>query len=519
MVNLQEYLVQASLPTVATECYKPLTDTCNPDYLNHGLNIKDGKVLQFNATWVTEAAVSGAAGSIDYCDVIVTYTHPKFNDTIHTQVVLPSASHWNGRFQGVGGGGWAGNSGIGSLMKPLGQNYSAGMTDAGHDPRLPDSSSWWLDSHGQINIDLFTDFASVALGDLADIGKQLSNRYYGYGPVYSYWNGCSTGGRQGWMMAQRYPEAYDGIYAGAPAAQWDRFVVAGYWSILQMNIRQHYPNQCIFNAFTAAVVEACDGLDGVTDGVIDNFAACKFDPKSMVGTQVDCSGTELTIVEADAEIVAATWQGPRTQNGDFVWWGILPGTPFSGLSNTICTNVTDCKPVPFSIPPDWISRWCLGDAGANLTALTVDEFIDVFHKCKAKYEHIIGTNDVDLTPFARAGGKMISWHGLSDELIFPLATGDYYQRVLNGDPNAKDYFRFFYAPGAEHCGGGAGYAPLNPFQAVVDWTEKGIVPETLAASGPSGNRDLCLYPLVAVYKGGDTRDAGSYDCQEGFSAE
>ncbi|EHK44769.1 uncharacterized protein TrAtP1_002890 [Trichoderma atroviride] len=213
MVNPSDYLFQAVL------AYKSLTETCNPDYLSHDLNIKDGKVLQINATRVTDAAVSGAEGPIDYCNIIVTYTHPKYNDTIHTQVVLPSASHWNGLFQGVGGGGWAGNSGIGSLMKPLGQNYSAGMTDAGHDPRLPDSSSWWLDSHGQINIGLFTDFASVALGDLADIGKQLSNRYYGYGPVYSYWNGCSTGGRQGWMMAQRYPEAYDGIYAGAPAAQ------------------------------------------------------------------------------------------------------------------------------------------------------------------------------------------------------------------------------------------------------------------------------------------------------------
>ena len=494
------------------------TNPCEPDYLARGLNVENGKVLQVNATWVTDASVSGggAAGPIDYCNVIVTYTHPKFNDTIHTQVLLPSASNWNGRFQGIGGGGWAADSGVASLMPGLAQNYSTGMTDAGHNPNLADSSTWYLNSKGQINIDLLTDFASVGLGDLADIGKQLSHSYYGYGPVHSYWNGCSTGGRQGWMMAQRYPEAYDGIYAGSPAAQWDRFQVAQYWGIFQMNIRNHYPNQCIFSAFTTAVVEACDALDGVVDGVIDNFAACKFDTKSMVGTKVNCSGTELTIVEADAEIVAHTWQGPRTQDGDFVWWGIMPGTEFSGLTDTTCTDVTDCTPFPFSITTDWMSRWCIGNANANLTALTLDDFVHVFYECKAKYENIIGTNDIDLTPFARAGGKMISWHGLADQLIYPLATGNYYRRVLDREPNTKDYFRFFYAPGVMHCGGGAGYTPTNPFQAVVDWVERGIVPETLAASGPSGSRNLCLYPLVAVYKGGNTSEPSSYECREHF---
>lgn len=491
-------------------------DPCDPSFLSKGLRIKDGQVLSLTANWTVDATVAGATGKINYCNVLVTYTHPGWNDTINTQVLLPATHNWNGRFQGIGGGGWAANSGLGSLMAPLGQNYSTGNTDAGHNPNLPDSSSWYLTADGDLNIPLLTDFASVALGDLADIGKQLSNRYYGYGPVHSYWNGCSTGGRQGWMMAQRYPGAYDGIYAGSPAAQWDRFQVAQYWGQFVMNQLQHWPNQCVFNAFTTAVVAACDALDGVTDGVIANFGACKFDPASLIGTVVPCSGVNLTIIDKDATIVFKVWQGPRTSNGSFVWWGIQPGTRFSGLTNTKCTDATNCTGAPFSITSDWMTRWCIGNASFDLTTLTLDGYVAVFSECHQKYEGIIGTNNVDLRPFAAAGGKMISWHGLADQLIYPLQTGDYYQRVLDRDPHAPDYFRFFYAPGVQHCGGGAGETPTNPFQAVVDWVEKGIVPQTLPANNGARTRNLCLYPLVSVYASGDPNLASSFECRKSF---
>ncbi|KAJ9133119.1 Carboxylic ester hydrolase [Coniochaeta hoffmannii] len=493
-------------------------DPCDVDFLASGLKIKDAQLLDLTANWTIGATVTGANGMINYCNVLVTYTHPGWNDTIHTQVLLPATKNWNGRFQGVGGGGWAANSGVGSLMAPLGQNYSTGNTDAGHNPSLPDTSSWHRGANGDLNIPLLTDFASVALGDLADIGKQLSRKYYGYGPVHSYWNGCSTGGRQGWIMAQKYPGAYDGIYAAAPAAQWDRFQVAQYWGQFVMNQLQHWPNQCVFDAFTAAVVAACDGLDGVTDGVISNFDACKWDPATLVGTTISCSGgVSIKIVDKDATIVSKVWQGPRASDGSFLWWGIQPGAPFSGLTGTTCTNVTNCKGAPFSITSDWMTRWCIGDADFDLTALTLDEYTSVFYECKHKYEGIIGTNDIDLQPFARAGGKMISWHGLADQLIYPLATGDYYQRVLDGDPDAPDYFRFFYAPGVQHCGGGAGEAPTNPFQAVVDWVEKGVVPVTLPAGNGAGRtRNLCLYPLVSVYVSGDPNLASSFECRSHF---
>ncbi|KAL1874367.1 hypothetical protein VTK73DRAFT_450 [Phialemonium thermophilum] len=491
---------------------------CEARFLSSGLVIQDAQLLDLNATWVVNASVTGATSTFSYCNVLVTYTHPGWNDTVHTQVLLPAAANWNGRFQGVGGGGWAANRGLDSLMAPLAQNYSTGNTDAGHDPALPNTATWYRDANGTINIPLLTDFASVALGDLAVIGKQLSNRYYGYGPVHSYWNGCSTGGRQGWMMAQAYPDAYDGIYAGAPAAQWDRFLVAEYWAQFQMNQLQHWPNQCVFNAFTDAVVAACDALDGVVDGVIANFGACRWDPATLVGTEIPCNGTSVTVVDKDAQIVSKVWQGPRATDGSFIWWGIQPGAAFSGLTGTTCEGVTNCTGTPFSISQDWMTRWCMADADANLTQLNLDDFVAVLYECQEKYEAIIGTNNVNLRPFAAAGGKMISWHGLADQLIYPQATGDYYQRVLDQDPNAADYFRFFYAPGVAHCGGGAGAAPTNPFQAVVDWVEKGIVPETLPANVGNKTRSLCLYPLVSVYTSGDPNLASSYECRDGFQA-
>ncbi len=416
-------------------------DPCNSEFLLKDLIIKDAIILDLTTTWVVNATVSGSNGKISYCNAQVKYTHTGWNDTTNVQILLPATRNWNGRFQGIGGGGWAASSGISSLMPPLGQNYSTGNTDAGHNPNLPNSASWWKDANGNIDVNLLKDFASVGLGDLAYIGKQLSKRYYGYGPVHSYWNGCSTGGRQGWMMAQAYPDAYDGIYAGSPAAQWDRFQVAQYWGQFLMNSFRHWPNQCVFNAFTNAVVSACDALDGVTDSVIANFDACKskFDTKSLIGTRVLCSGTNITITETDAEIAAKVWEGPRASDGSFVWWGIQPGTPFSGLTGTSCQTPTNCTGSPFSITSDWMTRWCLEDETFDLTKLTLDGFVDVFNKCKAKYEGIIGTNDVDLGAFARRG-KMISWHGQADQLIYPSQSGDYYQRAFGQGSEPEGLF-------------------------------------------------------------------------------
>lgn len=172
---------------------------------------------------------------LDFCNVTVQYTHPKQGDSINVHVWLPFGQ-WNGRFMGTGGGGYATESGPMSLSYAVSQGYSAVATDGGHASDSPFSaSSWALSSPGNVDWVLLQDFAAVALDDAASIGKAVTTSFYGTAPKYSYWSGCSTGGRQGLMMAQRYPTQYDGIMAAAPAINWASFVVASYWAQLVMN--------------------------------------------------------------------------------------------------------------------------------------------------------------------------------------------------------------------------------------------------------------------------------------------
>ena len=172
---------------------------------------------------------------LNFCNVTVQYTHPGQNDSINVQLWLPLEG-WNGRFMGTGGGGYATETGFQSLPYAVSMGYSAVATDGGHvSEQYYDPSSWALISPGNVNWALLQDFAAVALDDAATIGKAVTTAYYGSAPEYSYWNGCSTGGRQGLMMAQRYPSQYDGILAAAPAIQWPSGIVAQYWPQLVMN--------------------------------------------------------------------------------------------------------------------------------------------------------------------------------------------------------------------------------------------------------------------------------------------
>ncbi|KAL4808639.1 Tannase/feruloyl esterase [Aspergillus unguis] len=504
----------ADLLHAASASQTPLSDTtdsCSAPRFS-GISIPDGEVLDLTAKTVTDYQIANS--TIDFCNVTVTYTHG-WNDTIHSMFYLP-LSNWNGRFQGVGGGGWAASQGPESLLEPVLNGYAAGNTDAGHELNILSTESWFLDAQGKLNIPLLKDFASVALNDLGVIGKQVSHIFYGVEPHHSYWSGCSTGGRQGYMLAQRYPTTFDGIFAAAPAINWDRFIIAEYWPQFVMNSLGHYPEACVLAGITAAAVEACDGeLDGVDDGVISYPEVCDFDTASVVGRQLDCGSS---ITDLDAELVKRIWEGPRTSNGS-LWYGLEKGTDLTGLGGTSCSSPTDCTGQPFAISYDYITRWVLQNPDADLTGITLDEYVELFHSSSKQYNHIIGTSNPDLSAFKEAGGKLLTWHGVADPLIFPKGTEDYYTRVESQDPNVRDFYRLFEAPGVGHCAGGVGEVPVDPLQAVVAWVENGTAPETLLARSDDGQRtrELCLWPLISVYEGGDPTKPESFVCEEGFS--
>ncbi|KAH6658969.1 Tannase/feruloyl esterase [Truncatella angustata] len=452
---------------------------------------------------------------VKYCNVTVTYTHPGQNDTINVENWLPMDT-WNKRLMAVGGGGYiAGRFALSyaAMAGAIGEGYAATSSDAGLPANAYSPDEWAQVSPGNPNLYLLQDVASVALNDQAVISKSVINDFYGQPPSFSYWSGCSQGGRQGMTLAQRYPDAYDGIAAAAPAFNWAQFIPAAAWAQVMMDLLDTFPFPCELNAITDAAVAACDALDGITDGLVSDAASCNFDPFSVVGQPINCTdaGAVMNISKGAATIANLTWTGPRSSDGEFLWYGPYSQARLTGAAEasgttsdlgyamTSCTNGT-CYGVPTGLGESWLKYWVEKDPNWNYTAITsADEFAKLFHESVRQFDSVIGTSDADLRAFQAEGGKMITYHGLADGLIPTGGTVDYYDRVLKVTPNAQDYFRFFEVPGLAHCSGGSGGQPTATFQALVDWVENGIVPETLPISfndtaGVLNTRILCPYP-------------------------
>jgi hypothetical protein len=242
-----------------------------------------------------------------------------------------------------------------------------------------------------------------------------------------------------------------------------------------------------------------------------------------VGQSFNCaeSGANGTISSEAATVALAAWTGPRTTDGKFLWYGVSKDASFSGLTNTNCSTGT-CVGQPFSIGSSWITHFVQKDPSFDITRMSYRQYDSIFRQSVNQFESIIGTSDPDLTDFRAAGGKMIIWHGLADELVAPNGTYEYYQRVLELDSSAADYFRYFPAPGLAHCGRGVGYFPDSSLQSLVDWVENEIVPDILNgttlpdANGTVRKAPLCPHPLVAAYKGGDINVASSFQCEASF---
>ena len=355
------------------------------------------------------------------------------------------------------------------------------------------------------------------------LGKAITESYYGKKPDYSYWFGCSTGGRQGMMMAQRYPELYDGIVALAPAINWNDMVPSLYWPQQVMNRLGVYPPQCELHAYTNAAIDACDGLDGLEDGVITDANACNFDPFCKVGQSFDCDGEESVFTSEDATVAQAAWAGMTDDSGERHWYGYNKDANLSGTANT-ATSGNKSYGVPFDVSPQWLKYFIAKNADFAVTNMTNAEFFDFVHRSRNEYESIMGTSDPDLSRFKAGNGKLLTWHGVADRLIQPNGTVEYYQRVSDKVDNIKDFYRYFEAPGVGHCSGGVGPQPVGELEAMVKWVEQGVAPDTLSAMnktlfgeepGPGQSlpmRNLCLWPKMQTYNGGDPAEAESFDC-------
>ena len=366
---------------------------------------------ELTLTDTTIEAASADAGTAQVpasCRVTAIVAHPSTRDRIRIWIALPMTD-WNGRFQGVGGGGFSGGN-PNAVAQPLRAGYAAGSTDTGHEGG---SGSFALDANGRLDWEAIRDNAYAGIHEMTVVGKALTAAFYGTPPRRAYFNGCSTGGRQGLSEAQRYPADYDGVLAGAPAVNWTKLHVAQMWGSLMMLETNTVVPSCKFAAATAAAVAACDGLDGVKDGVLENPRACTFDPKVLVGTTPgDCGA----ITEADAKVIRAIWEGPRRRDGSFLWHGLERGADFSGLSGTAGTPLA---PRPNGITLEWWRYFLTQDPQWNWTSLTRASYERYWDQSVEQFGAVFATDNPDLTAFKARGGRIIMWHGWSDQLIYP----------------------------------------------------------------------------------------------------
>ena len=298
--------------------------------------------------------------NLNICKVLLRLQHHNAKNEVLVQVWLP-LENWNGRFVGVGGSGWAAGLGDVGLAPFAIQGYAAASTDAGlpGDPYSPGEHI--LDSAGQVNFQLLENFASRSVHDLAVAGKAITSSYYGTRPNFAYWNGCSTGGRQGMASAQKYPNDFDGILAGAPAIYWTAYVVAELWPQVVMKEDNIFPTQCELDAFTAAAVKTCDNLDGVEDKVITNLAKCDFDLFSVVGSEFQCEDeSKVRLTRSVASIVQKIWSGPKLPSGAALWDGLTVAAPLSFLANTALETGKRVGK-PFFISDTWIRYFVEAD--------------------------------------------------------------------------------------------------------------------------------------------------------------
>ena len=460
-------------------------------------------------TTIDSAGIHPSDGS---CRVTATVTHPPSGERVKIFIGLP-ATNWNGRFRGNGGGGFSGGS-ASSLRGPVAQGYAAGATDTGHEGG---SGSFALDANGRLNWQAIQNNAYRGIHDMTVVGKALTQAFYGKAPRFSYFFGGSTGGRQGLMEAQRYPDDYDGIVSACPAINWHRFLPADLWPQVVMVAATNFVPKSKLDAANAAAVAACDAADGVTDGVIDNPAGCDYDPKALVGAKVG----DDTFTEADADVIRKIWEGPRGQDGTFLWHGLARGTDLFALAGT---GGSPLKGKPFGIPLDWFRYFLIQDPQWDWTTLTPARFELLWRQSVEQYGAVFGTDDPDLSRFRDRGGKLIIYHGLADQLIPAEGTIDYYKRVqqqMGGAEKVSQFARLFLAPGVDHAFRGAGPTPIGQMEAIVRWVEEGQAPEKLMAERQDSNgnvvqsRPLFPFPQVAKYKGsGSTDEAANFVAQQ-----
>jgi feruloyl esterase len=445
-----------------------------------------------------------------FCRVAAT-TKP----AIRFEVWLPFHT-WNGKFQGVGNGGTAGILSYRAMATALRRGYAIASTDTGHVNTPPSNGfdSTWALGHPE----LVADFGYRSLHLTTVNAKQITQTFYGKLPAHSYYVGCSKGGEQGLMEAQRYPDDYDGLLVGDPANNWTRHYAGAHlwYSIATLKDPESYIPASKVPLLAKAVVAACDANDGIADGVLDDPRQCHFDPAVLTCKAGQPSSSCFTPKQVKA--IKNIWDGAHDSHGTLIYPGLLPGgeNGSGGWSSWITGN----KPFAathWKAASGFFKDMVFEDPNYNPLNFNYDTDLKI---ALAKTSHSLDAVNPDLRRLRRRGGKLILYHGWSDPDISPLNTINYYNQVqaITGKDTTQ-FLRLFMVPGMNHCGGGPGPNHFDGITALEEWVEDGDVPEKIIAFHSTDGeidrtRPLCPYPQVAVYRGkGSTNNAVNFACK------
>jgi feruloyl esterase len=445
---------------------------------------------------------------------------PTSESHILFEVWLP-LQNWNGGFAGVGNGGWAGSISFGALQEQIRRGYATASSNTGHEAAPGVNAARFAFEHPEQLI----DFAYRAHHETTSNGKALVRAFYGKPPGQSYWIGCSSGGYEGLMAAQRFPSDYDGILAGAPANNWTRLMAGDLDATLAVlkDSASNLPPSALGVLYRGALA-ACDAADGVVDGVLEDPSRCKFDPAALLCAENQKPGACLTSGQVEAaRRVYRGLKDPTT--GTQLYPGLAPGSepfwPNRDPDNPFPIPISHYKWLVFADPNwDWRTFRLSEPAGYQ-----------AFLKAESRLAPVLNATDPDLRGFRQHGGKLLQYHGWSDQLIAPQNSIDYYERVVSfvgagrQDRTAalgevQSFYRLFMAPGMAHCGGGPGPNSFDMQAALELWVQRGVAPEEVIATHSINGvvdrlRPLCPYPKVAVYKGqGNTNDAANFVCRD-----
>lgn len=491
-----------------------------------------GSVRQSPGVKSAGSGLLPATGSdVAYCKVELLYGEtPQQNINIVVGLPLSAADGgrggvtgaWNGRTNGLGGGGCTGyllNSSTSAFMPVLNAmpNLKAGYVVSGNDlGHAGGDCEPGVNTDGTYNMQFIEDFIRNGIKHQLRWMKDITRLYYGEDAEYRYWSGCSTGGRQGYLLAQELPGEVDGILANDPAIYWTRFATAQIWGQIAMReltggpIAPEKLEQTRLSA-----IAACDASDGMVDGIIDDPRMCSFSAETNVcGTATAPAKNCLTSAEAAA--IDEIWDGPRNERQKKIWFGLDRGSDFNvlnGLTPFIFNSVQ--------------AHWNTHDPTFDWTSVSLDRYAELAERGSRNIADVTDTAR-PLDGFKAAGGKLLTVSSSNDQFIYPRGVIHYYRQMASresttGEPDferQQSFYRLFRAPGVGHCGRvGPGPSALEPFAALVNWVEHGIAPQSLLASGgsaaPPGGRTrlLCPYPQKPIYDGtGSTDDARNFRC-------